>query len=116
MATKVTCGHSKNGVTYFPRNFAEDLSSVMGYGDSNRSSGGPFGREGSGGSSYDDRSLGSGLKNIDWSSQSLSHFEKNFYHEDPRVTARSDSEVEEYRRIKDMKVGLQGVCRSMKIV
>jgi ATP-dependent RNA helicase DDX5/DBP2 len=49
-------------------------------------------------------SLGGGLKNIDWQSQRLEKFEKNFYNEDKRVTARSDSEIEAFRRAKEMRV------------
>ena len=48
--------------------------------------------------------LGGGLKKIDWNSISLEKFEKNFYREDPRVTGRSEREVEEFRRSKEMKV------------
>lgn len=48
--------------------------------------------------------LGGGLRTIDWSSQTLTKFEKNFYREDPRVSARSDREIEEFRRSKEMKV------------
>ena len=49
--------------------------------------------------------LGGGLRTVDWASQSLTKFEKNFYREDPRVTARSESEIAEFRRQKEMKVG-----------
>lgn len=57
--------------------------------------------------------LGGGLRNIDWTSQTLTKFEKNFYREDPRVTARSEREVEEFRRTKEIKVScsLQRVTR-----
>lgn len=48
--------------------------------------------------------LGGGLKNIDWSKHRLEKFEKNFYREDPRVTSRSDREIEDFRRQKEMKV------------
>ena len=48
--------------------------------------------------------LGGGLKNIDWSSHHLEKFEKNFYREDPKVSARSDREIEEFRKSKEMKV------------
>jgi ATP-dependent RNA helicase DDX5/DBP2 len=48
--------------------------------------------------------LGGGLRPIDWNAQRLAPFEKNFYVEDKRVTARSDSEVDEFRRSKEMKV------------
>jgi hypothetical protein len=49
-------------------------------------------------------SLGGSLKAVDWASQKISHFEKNFYVEDKRVAARSDREIEEFRRAKEMKV------------
>lgn len=49
-------------------------------------------------------SLGGGLRNIDWSHQRLEKFEKNFYIEDKKVAARSDREIEEYRRVNEMKV------------
>lgn len=48
--------------------------------------------------------LGGGLRAIDWNSTKLERFEKNFYVEDKRVSARSDREVEEFRRSKEMKV------------
>lgn len=48
--------------------------------------------------------LGGGLRNVDWNSQRLERFEKNFYVEDKRVTARSDREIEEFRKVKEMKV------------
>lgn len=48
--------------------------------------------------------LGGGLRSVDWQSQTLSKFEKNFYSEDKRVTARSDREIEDYRAKHQMKV------------
>ena len=48
--------------------------------------------------------LGGGLRSIDWSSQKLERFEKNFYVEDKRISALSEREVEEFRRSKDIKV------------
>lgn len=48
--------------------------------------------------------LGGSLRTVDWASQKISHFEKNFYVEDKRVAARSDKEIEEFRRSKEMKV------------
>ena len=48
--------------------------------------------------------LGGGLRTVDWSSAKLEHFEKNFYIEDKRVTARSERETEEFRRLKEIKV------------
>jgi ATP-dependent RNA helicase DDX5/DBP2 len=52
--------------------------------------------------------LGGGLRTIDWSSQRLAEFEKNFYVEDKRVTARSDAEIVEFRREKEMRVRCGG--------
>jgi ATP-dependent RNA helicase DDX5/DBP2 len=78
-----------------------------GYGSSNGygpSAGDGYGAWG-GGSSGDRMSdLGGTLKAVNWDTQKLARFEKNFYREEPRVTARSDREVEEYRRAKEMKV------------
>lgn len=48
--------------------------------------------------------LGNGLRTIDWSKTKLEHFEKNFYVEDKRVSARSDREIEEFRRLHEMRV------------
>jgi hypothetical protein len=48
--------------------------------------------------------LGGGLRNVDWASQSLTKFEKNFYREHPKVSARSDAEIAEFRKQKEMKV------------
>ena len=41
----------------------------------------------------------------------LAHFEKNFYVEDKRVSTRSDREIEEFRRAKEMKVQGRNVPR-----
>ena len=48
--------------------------------------------------------VGSGLRAVDWSSYKLERFEKNFYVEDKRVSARSDREIDEFRRTKEMRV------------
>ena len=64
--------------------------------------GGGYGGGGWGGDKMSN--LGGTLRSVDWSSQKISHFEKNFYVEDKRVTARSDREIEEFRRAKEMKV------------
>ena len=48
--------------------------------------------------------LGGSLRTIDWSQQKQIPFEKNFYVEDKRVSARSDREIEEFRRVKEIKV------------
>ena len=34
----------------------------------------------------------------------MTKFEKNFYREDARVTARSEREIDEFRRLKEIKV------------
>ncbi|KAL5503865.1 DBP2_2 [Sanghuangporus vaninii] len=56
-------------------------------------------------------SLGGGLKTIDWNAQRLEKFEKNFYNEHENVRARSDREIEEFRRVKEMKVSGRGIPR-----
>ncbi|KAJ3883518.1 P-loop containing nucleoside triphosphate hydrolase protein [Lentinula edodes] len=47
--------------------------------------------------------LGGGLRSVDWNHTKLEHFEKNFYVEDKRVSARSDREIEEFRRAKEIR-------------
>jgi ATP-dependent RNA helicase DDX5/DBP2 len=79
-----------------------------GYGGYNSSYGGGGGGGGGyGGSWGGDRmgdGLGGGLRSIDWSQQKQIPFEKNFYVEDKRVSSHSDREIEEFRRIKEIKV------------
>ena len=48
--------------------------------------------------------LGGGLRSIDWATQKLERFEKNFYVEDKRISALSEREVDEFRRNKEIKV------------
>lgn len=48
--------------------------------------------------------LGGGLRAVDWASAKISVFEKNFYVEDKRVSARSEREIDEFRHEKEMKV------------
>lgn len=48
--------------------------------------------------------MGSHLKSINWADQHISKFEKNFYVEDKRVSARSDKEVQDFRREKQIIV------------
>ncbi|KAJ8594498.1 DEAD-domain-containing protein [Rhizopogon salebrosus TDB-379] len=55
--------------------------------------------------------LGGGLRTIDWASQKLELFEKNFYVEDKRVSALTEREVEDFRRTKEIKVQGRGVPR-----
>ncbi|EEB95255.1 hypothetical protein MPER_05804, partial [Moniliophthora perniciosa FA553] len=75
--------------------------------------GGYGGGYGGGGGWNDDKmgNLGGGLKAVDWSRQKLPHFEKNFYLEDKRVSARSDREIEDFRRSKEIRVQGRGVPR-----
>lgn len=71
-------------------------------------SGGTFGSGANawGGGGGGDRmsNLGGTLKTIDWQAQRLEKFEKNFYVEDKAVAARTDSEIEAFRRLKQIKV------------
>lgn len=84
------------------------LQSYGGHGGYGGGYGGGFGGGygGGGGGWGDDKmsNLGGGLKTVDWSSHKLERFEKNFYVEDKRVSARSEREIEEFRRSKEMKV------------
>ncbi|KAH8117723.1 DEAD-domain-containing protein [Phellopilus nigrolimitatus] len=55
--------------------------------------------------------LGGGLRTIDWGTTRLEKFEKNFYREDPRVTARSEREIEDFRKLKEMKINGRNIPR-----
>ena len=78
---------------------------IQSYGGYQSGHGGGYSGWGGGGGGYEDRmsNLGGGLKNVDWSSTKLEHFEKNFYIEDKRVTARTEREIEEFKRSKEIK-------------
>ena len=79
-------------------NYRNDSYSRGGYGN---------GYGGSYGGGYDKQdTLGSHLQDINWSNQQLTKFEKNFYIEDKRVSARSDKEVQDFRREKQIIVSL----------
>lgn len=68
--------------------------------------GGGGGYAGGGGWGEDRMSnLGGGLRSVDWASTKLEHFEKNFYVEDKRVSARSEREIDDFKRSKEIKVG-----------
>ena len=71
-------------------------------GDSYGASGGGYG----GGFGGGDRmsGLGSTLKKQNWDPSSLTRFEKNFYIENDAVRARSDREIQEYRKTHHMLV------------
>lgn len=53
--------------------------------------------------------LGAGLTRPKWDLNALPHFEKNFYEEDSRVKGRSDREVEQFRRDKEIQIFGKGV-------
>lgn len=77
---------------------------------SNGGGGGGWGAQsatwGGGGGADKMGNLGVGLKNVDWASQRLEKFEKNFYVEDKRVSSRSDAEIDAFRRAKEMRVSI----------
>lgn len=95
------------------------LFSPQSYGNSNGYSGysGGYGGNsggGFGGSWGGDRAgdtLGGNLRTIDWSQHKQIPFEKNFYVEDKRVSARSDREIEEFRKVKEIKVYSPSILR-----
>ncbi|KAH7139026.1 ATP-dependent RNA helicase dbp2 [Dendryphion nanum] len=69
--------------------------------------GGGGGGGGFGGSGGDRMSnLGQGLKEQQWDLDALPKFEKSFYKEDPAVSARSQAEVDEFR--KEKQIAIQG--------
>jgi len=68
--------------------------------------GGGGSRWGGGGGSGGDMfsSMGQNLHNINWSGVKLEPFQKNFYKPDPKVMARSDRQIDEYRRHYEINV------------
>jgi len=48
--------------------------------------------------------LGAGLQKQDWDLSTMPKFEKSFYKEDPDVAARSQAEVDEFRRKHQMTI------------
>ncbi|WVF65366.1 ATP-dependent RNA helicase DBP2-A [Kwoniella sp. CBS 6097] len=75
--------------------------------------GGGYGGGGGGYGGGGDRmnNLGQGLHNVDWNSQTLTKFEKNFYVQDPRVTERSEKDIAQFRADKQMKIQGQNIPR-----
>ena len=72
-------------------------------GGSNSYGGSSYGNSfGRGGGGFGNEELGSNLNRPDWEKETLPNFEKNFYVEHPDVSARSDGEIEEYRRKHEM--------------
>ncbi|THH16657.1 hypothetical protein EW146_g4016 [Bondarzewia mesenterica] len=97
-----------NGLTIVSINIQSHYGNSGGYGGY----GGGGHRSESGWGGGDKMSnLGGGLRTIDWSTQKASLFEKNFYVEDKRVTARSEREIEEFRRIKEIRIQGHNVPR-----
>ncbi|GLB40651.1 putative DEAD box helicase family protein [Lyophyllum shimeji] len=92
--------------------------SYGGYGGYHGGHGGHGGQGGYGGGGGwgDDRmsNLGGGLRAVDWANTRLERFEKNFYIEDKRVTARSQQEIDEFRRSKEIKVQGRNVPRPVQ--
>ncbi|KAL5047285.1 hypothetical protein BDW71DRAFT_197019 [Aspergillus fruticulosus] len=91
-----------------------------GYGGGGYSGGGGYGRggggAGAGAGAGGDRmgNLGSGLKKQDWDLDTLPKFEKSFYKEHPDVTARSQREVDEFRKKCEMTVQGRDVPRPVE--
>ncbi|KAG6853965.1 ATP-dependent RNA helicase dbp2 [Blastosporella zonata] len=84
-----------------------------GYGGGGGGYGGYGGGGGGGGGWGEDKmsNLGGGLRQVDWASTKLERFEKNFYVEDKRVSNRSQSEIDEFKRSKEIKIQGRGVPR-----
>ncbi|KAK5271119.1 ATP-dependent RNA helicase dbp2, partial [Exophiala xenobiotica] len=79
-----------------------------GYGGSNGYSGG-------GGGGGDKMSnLGAGLKTQHWDLATMPKFEKSFYQEDPAVVARSQREVDEFRKVKEITIQGRNVPRPVE--
>ncbi|TFK70282.1 RNA helicase [Pluteus cervinus] len=55
--------------------------------------------------------FGGGLRAVDWATTRLEKFEKNFYAEDKRVSQKTEREIDEFRRIKEIKVQGRAVPR-----
>ncbi|KAF8326500.1 RNA helicase, partial [Amanita rubescens] len=89
------------------RDLNPEFKSYGGYGNGYSSYGG------GGWGQHDDKMshLGGSLRAVDWTSTRLERFEKNFYAEDERVGSRSEREIEEFRRAKEIKVQGRGVPR-----
>ncbi|POW04004.1 hypothetical protein PSTT_10672, partial [Puccinia striiformis] len=69
-----------------------------GYGGGGGGYGGGGGGYGGGGGGGDRMSgLGSGLNRPKWDSSTLTKFEKNFYNEDPRISSRSERDINQFR-------------------
>ncbi|KAJ5637045.1 hypothetical protein N7490_006924 [Penicillium lividum] len=86
-----------------------------GYGGGGRGGGYGGGGGGFGGQGGDRMgNLGDNLKKQDWDMDTMPKFEKSFYKEHADVSARSDAEVEEYRKKQDMAVQGRNVPRPVE--
>ncbi|KAL0954714.1 hypothetical protein HGRIS_003667 [Hohenbuehelia grisea] len=86
----------------------------MSYGGYGGGYGGGHGGGGGGGGGWGDdkmSALGNGLRSINWATTKVEHFEKNFYVENDAVSKRSDKDIEDFRRSKEIKVQGRGVPR-----
>lgn len=89
-----------------PRDYGSDSRGGYGgygYGDRGRSDRGGYSSRFSD-SRGDSGGLGSRLGRIEWDLSKLPPFEKNFYVEHPNVTARSEEEVNEWRKQHEIRV------------
>jgi ATP-dependent RNA helicase DDX5/DBP2 len=68
--------------------------------------GGGYGGAGGWGGGHEDRmsNLGGNLRSVDWANTKIERFEKNFYVEDKRVANRTEREIEDFKRVKEIKV------------
>jgi ATP-dependent RNA helicase DDX5/DBP2 len=58
--------------------------------------------------------LGAGLKTQQWDMDTLPKFEKSFYKEDPKITARSPREVDDFRRKFEITIQGRNVPRPVE--
>ncbi|RAH40531.1 DEAD-box ATP-dependent RNA helicase DBP2 [Aspergillus brunneoviolaceus CBS 621.78] len=85
-----------------------------GYGGGGYGGGGYGGGRGGAGGGDRMSNLGAGLKKQEWDMDSLPKFEKSFYKEHPDVAARSQREVDEFRKSKEMAVQGKNVPRPVE--
>ncbi|KAF4766706.1 hypothetical protein N7455_005346 [Penicillium solitum] len=87
-----------------------------GYGGGGYGGGGGGGGYGGGGAAGGDRmnNLGAGLKTQDWDINTMPKFEKSFYKEHPDVTARSEEDVQAFRKTKEMAIQGTNVPRPVE--
>ncbi|KAK9317652.1 P-loop containing nucleoside triphosphate hydrolase protein [Lipomyces starkeyi] len=101
-------GHSRGG-------YSSGGYGSGGYGSRGGDSHGSRGGSSYGGSGGDRMSnLGASLKKQDWNLDSLPRFEKNFYKENPNVTARSLQHIDQFRTDKKMTVKGNDVPRPVE--